>query len=260
MVFEEREIPRRRRRPLLTVIVVLVILAIIAVVLVVADGMVRSYAGDRVRTELRTALALPDDADLDVRIGGFSMLLQLVSGSLDRVDVETDEVAFGELTGPARLTALGVPIDQSRPVDDLRLRFGASEQSLTSISQNLSGLPITSVTIDGDAIDIAAELDVFLAKIPLGVGLKPSAVDGQIVFAPTSIRVADAEFGADDLRDRFGAVADTALATQNLCIAQYVPAPLILQHVTLDDPLMVLSFEARDVVLDTATLGAVGTC
>lgn len=260
MTFVEREVPRRKRRPVLTVVVVLVVLAIIAVLLVVADNAVRSYAEDRVRTELRTALDLPADADLDVEISGFSMLVQLVSGSLDRVDVSTDEVTFGDLTGPVTVVARGVPIDQSKPVEDLRLRFGASEKSLTSISQNLSGLPITSVAIDGDEIDISAELQVFFVTLPLGVGLQPKAVGGQIAFTPTSISVADADFDAADLRSRFGAIADTALATQNLCIAQYVPAVLVLQDVTLDDPRMVLTFEAKNVLLDEATLGATGTC
>lgn len=259
-LFEERQVPRRRRRPLVALLVVVVVLVLLAVIAVIADNAVRAYAEDRVRTELRTALSLPDDAPLDVRIGGFSMLLQLVSGTIDRVDVAADSVDFGGLTGPATVVATGVPLDQTQPVEALRLRFGATEHSLTTLSANLSGLPITSVAIDGDEIDVSGELQALFITLPLGVGLIPAADDGQIAFTPTSIRVADAVFTADDLRDRFGSLADQALETRDFCISEYLPAPITLTDVTLDDPRMVLTFDAADVVLDEATLDTMGTC
>ncbi len=96
--------------------------------------------------------------------------------------------------------------------------------------------------------------------LPLGVGLSPTAVDGQIAFTPTSIRLGEAEFGADDLRDRFGAVAERALLTQNLCVAQYLPEALTLEAVRLADPRMVLTFTGTDVVLDEASLSGTGSC
>ena len=260
MALEEREVPRRRRRPLLALAVILVLLGLLAVAAVAVDSAVRTAAEERVGAEIRTALALPADAPLDVEIGGVSMLLQLIGGSIDQVDVDSESVTLGGLTGPAHLTARGVPVDTSRPVDSVALEFGATEESLTAISANLSGLPITSVAIDGDRIDVSAEFEALFVTLPLGVGLNPAAVDGQIAFTPTSIRLGEAEFDADDLRSRFGAVAERALQTQNLCVARYLPEALTLESVRLADPRMVLVFAGTDVVLDDASLSVTGSC
>lgn len=259
MTSGEREVPRRRR-PLVALSVVILILGMLVVVAVVVDSAVRTTVEERIGGEIRGALALPSDAPLDVEIGGTSMLLQLLAGSIDRVKVESESVTLGGLTGPARLVARGVPTDTSRPVDSVALEFGATEESLTAISANLSGLPITSVAIDHDEIDVSASFEALFISLPLGVGLRPAADQGQIAFTPTSIRLGDAEFDAGELRDRFGALGERALQTQNLCIAQYLPASLALEDVRLDDPRMVLTFGGSDVLLDEASLSVVGNC
>lgn len=260
MAFEERDVPRRRRRPALAIALLFLLFGLLTAVAVLVDNGLRAAAEERVGTEIRAALSLPADAPLDIEIGGLSMILQLLTGSIEEVTIESSSVTLGGLTGPARLAASGVPVDLSAPAESVELAFGATEQSLTEISANLSGLPITSVAIEGEQIAVSAQFEALFVSLPLAVGLSPAAVDGQIAFTPTSIRLGEAEFDADDLRSRFGAIAERALQTQNVCVAQYLPAALALESVRLADPRMVLTFTGTDVALDEASLSVLGSC
>ncbi len=241
-------------------VVVIAIATVLAIGLPIADAAARAYVTDRIATTLRSGLGLDPAAPLDVEVGGGSMLVQLASGRLDRVDVASDRVTLGELTGAATLTASGVPIDDTQPVERLLIDFAVDESELENISQNLSGVPITSVDIVDDEIVVGGELTVFGFSVPLGVGVVPTAVDGELAFTPGSIEVADATFDADELRSRFGQLAESALATQNLCVAEYLPSAFTLDDATLRGSDLILRFTGDGAVLGGSGLTERGSC
>lgn len=248
--------PRRRRRlPAVVVAVLLLSAAIVA-----ADIAVRAYVSDRIETSVRTGLGIQPDVPVEVDVEGFSVLAQLATGRLSRIELSSDSVTFGELTGAADVTAIGVPLDRAQPVEGLTLAFSVAESELEALSANLSGLPITSVAIEGSEIQISAEFAVFGLAVPLGVGLEPEAVDGRLAFTPSSITLSNATFTADELRRQFGRTADTALQTQDFCVAQYLPSVFVLDSAELRGHELSLGFEAPDVILGDETFAAMGTC
>lgn len=252
---------RRRGRGLLITGIALVVLVIAGVLAFrPVDSAVRGYLEDQIAVSLRSSLGLEAGADLDVRVGGGSVIRQLIGGTLTRVDVSTDAVTFGEFTGPASLTATGVPVDTSQPVDTLDIDFSISQDQLLKVSKNLSGVPLMSVTVDASQIEASAELTALFITVPVSVGLLPSAVDGQIAFLPNTISVGGADFSAADLRRRFGVIAEQALTTQNLCLANGLPAAFVLDEVNPEPGVLDLHFTGDGAVLTEAGLSRLGTC
>ena len=254
--------PRRRGRRALLVVGV-VVLGLVVVGLLAfrpVDNALRNVLEDQIATSLRQSLALDASTPLTVKVGGGSVIRQIVGGELARVDVSTDSVTFGEFTGPAVLVATAVPIDTSKPVGTLSIDFSISQDQLLKVSNNLSGVPLTAVTVDDSQIEASAELTALFVTVPISVGLLPSAVDGQIAFSPNTISLAGADFSANDLRARFGALAERALTTQNLCIANGLPQVFVLDEVNAEPGRLALHFTADGAVLTPEALAPLGTC
>ena len=84
-------------------------IAIVLVVLIVgafiADAAVKAYAQDQIKQKVVAALGVDPTTQVDVKIGGGSVLLQALSGKLATVDVTIPKLAFGQLVGSATMHA-----------------------------------------------------------------------------------------------------------------------------------------------------------
>ena len=252
----ERLLRRRRARRAAFSIAfgTVLVLGIALGAVVAADFFVRGLVERAVASQLKQTLSIR--TAVDVKVEGVSVLAQVITGRLEQVTATAERVHLGELAGRARVVARGVPFDSAMPVSDVRLEFAVAEKDLPAISSNLSGLPVSTVTVERPNVNFTADFDVLGVPVPLGVGLAPKAARGAIAFTPTSIRLGDAEFTADALRAQFGPLADVALATQDICIAESLPAGLRLTAVDLPDNEFVLLFRANDVELDNPRLGS----
>lgn len=258
--------PPKKKRPRRAVIVVLIVLAILVLLAVVAvligESIAKDYARDYIRTRVIQVLALPADAKVDVDLHGGSIILQALSGHVNEVDVDVPELAFGPLTGSATLHAEDVPLDASAPVGVLRVEFAVGEQDLAAIAGNLSGLQLDSIQLQDPDIVIASSFSVLGFPIPLGVSIEPSAVDGQLVFTPDAVTVADQQFAVRDVlaNPLFGAFAGQLLQQQSICIATQLPKALVVTDATVDGKRLVLTFTGDGAALGGPELSTPGTC
>jgi hypothetical protein len=92
------------------------------------------------------------------------------------------------------------------------------------------------------------------------VALEPSAVDGDIVLTPASLDLAGAQISADDLRSRFGGIADAVLRDWTVCIAEYLPAGATLVDITVEGETVVADLDIDGGIVDDPSLQALGTC
>ena len=250
--------PERRGGRIAVGLVVVVL--VIAGLVVAADLAARSIATNAVEVQLRNALSLPSSAPVDVKVGGFSILVQLSQGRLADLDISIPRVAFGDLTGDADVRALGVPFDREGMVDSVDIKFRMNADELKALSANLSGLPVSSVEIADPDIRIVADFEALGVAVPIGVGIEPGTESGQLTFVPTSITIGGATISADELRQVFGAPGVLALRTQSVCIAQNLPASLTVTDVGIDADELVLTLEGSAVPLGGPALEARGTC
>lgn len=89
--------PRSKRRRSWALVIVCGVLALLVVGVVVLDNAARGYASERIAGEIRSSLSLPASAPVDVSVGGTSVLWQLLTGKLDRIDVGVARLALGSL-------------------------------------------------------------------------------------------------------------------------------------------------------------------
>ncbi|GAB3143799.1 hypothetical protein GCM10027057_29170 [Marisediminicola antarctica] len=249
-----------RRRPLLAAVIVGVVLVLIAVLLVIADNVARSVVRDAIASELGTALPIERGSDVAVEIGGSSMLAQIAVGRLERIEVTADAVDFGKISGAADAVLTGVPLDRSQPADSVTIDFSVPEDQLVNLADNLSGIPLDTISIDGDEILLETDVRVFGIPIPISVGIAPGAADGQLTFDPNSLSVGQATVTADRMRRMLGPVAGAVLETRSFCIAEFLPEAFTLESADIRRNELVVRLAADTVILSDEALEQVGAC
>jgi hypothetical protein len=253
--------PRKRRRWIGVLIGVVVLVGGLVAGLFAADALAKDFARDYVRERIIAVLGLESDAEVVVRLEG-SMLLQALAGRLSAVDVSVPELVLGELAGSAEVRAEDVPFDPDAPVGVLRITFSIAEADLAPLADNLSGLELESIELEQPEIVVATSFVLFGFELPIGMGLEPSAVDGALTFTPTSVRVGDDSFSADELRDDpfLGLLAQLLLQQQSLCIDEYLPTALEVTDVDVRGARLVLEFSGDGTALGGPGLSTFGSC
>jgi hypothetical protein len=255
--FVETEIIRRRGRGWIGLGVFLVILILILVAL---DNGARWYLGNLIKTTARSSLSLADSTPVTVKIGGASVLYQAATGRFERVDVAIDTLGIGDLSGKATLTAIGVPLSRSKPIDSARVVFVASPDEVKKLLVGFTGLPVTSVKIASGTVQLGTTIAALGVSVPVAIDFVPSAVDGQLALTPKSLVVNGATVTPAGLRATFGALAEPLLATQKLCVAKFLPKQLPLDSATVRGSSLQLAVFGRSVRLSTALLTTKGVC
>lgn len=180
-----------------------------------------------IRGEVIDTLDLPSDQDMTVEVAGF-VIPQLVFGTLDDVSISANDVVFDELVGDVRVQAQGIPLRSEDPIDSIRGEVVLTESQLRAVLATVDGFPAGTVALDAPDVSVSVELSAFGNTVPIGIALTPSALDGAIELAPASLVVGDAVMTAEDIRERFGGLADPVLRSWTVCIAQWMPAGVVL--------------------------------
>jgi hypothetical protein len=249
--------PRKRRVWPWVLLGVVVLLALAALA---ADALVRGLAEKAIAQEVATALEVPAGTDVEVRIGGGSVLVQALAGGLDRVDVGIDELTLGPLTGDLAIVARGVPLDPAAPTRELAVRYAIPGDALDGLTPEITGVTIDDVALEGSEVVATGGVSFLGMSLDLGLGLTPSAVEGDLAFDPTSIRIGDTTLTADELRGNvlFGGLADRLLQQRRVCIADELPAALTLTGLRVEGSELVATLDGSGAAI--GALGAKGLC
>lgn len=254
--------PRRRRWPIVLAIVVVLLVA----AAVTLDGVARGYASNLIETKLRSALSVPASTPVSATVGGAFVLLQLAQGRLDEVDVRVHGLAVAQLSGDAQLNARGIPIDQSKPIDSVRLQFSVDQTGLGTLLSGFSGVPIDSVAIRSGSVQLGTSFTVLGVKLPVVIAVTPEAVGGELALTPKYFVVAGQRISPSDLSSSLGGFGDPAgfgadlTATQKLCVASRLPKAMRLDSVRVSGDSVVFAVTAKSVVLDQDLLTVKGSC
>lgn len=251
---------RRRRRAWPWIVAILIVLALAAAAWFAGEWIARDLVSKTIRQQVISSLALPADQAVDVTISG-AVLPQLIGGGLDDVTVASDDVTLGTLTGDVSVHAEGIRLGGTTPTAAAATATvsldGAQLQALLA---SVPAIPADTVRLAAPDITMSTSISVLGISIPIGVTLAPSAADGDLVLTPASLQVAGNAMSADDLRNRFGAVADGILGGYEVCIAQYLPAGLALTDISVQSERLVADFTIDPAIVSDAALQAKGTC
>lgn len=253
--------PRRRWATSLRFVVTAGIVSLLVIGAIAADGAARGLVEDQISKQVRTSLNVPASTPVKVSVGGTSVLLQLLSGSLDRVDVGIARLSLGELAGSAQLTASDIPLDRSKPTSLARFVFVTDQTALKALFSTVPGLSPKSIAIADDAVTLGTEVTLFGYSLPVGIEFTPSASKGQLVLTPSSIVIDKQSFTAKQLKaSAFGALTEGLFVSHSICVATLLPKDFTLESVFITGKSIQLTVSAENTVLNSKLLASRGTC
>jgi hypothetical protein len=251
---------KRRRWPWVLGGIVVVVGILLTIAFFVAEGFAKDYARDYIKERIMLVLGIADENAVTVDIGDGSVLLQALVGKLNQIDVTAELVTFGILKGAATVHAEGVPLDQAAPVEALEITFAVAEGDVGALAGNLSGAQLQSIVLEEPEIVASTTFNIFGFQIPVGMGIEPSADNGQIVFTPTSIRLGDENYTAESLRATFGGFAEQLLQQQSFCVAENLPGALTIVDVDVVEKSLIVKIDGDGAALGGSDLSTPGTC
>ncbi|WP_426515915.1 DUF2993 domain-containing protein [Diaminobutyricibacter sp. McL0618] len=246
--------PRRRRRGMWAAIWIAISLVALVVVYFVADGLVRAYAQNQVAAQIEQNFPDSVKGDVTAHIGGTSVIAQYLSGSFEQVTLDAPKLTFEGIPLSASVVANGVPADLTKPVSNIAGTITISQSSINSLLK-LPGATGDLVLGDG-TVQYDGTTKVLGLPIGYTVTVEPTAAGDSIDLQPTKAEV-KAGGGNLDLSKLLGAVVSKPLS---VCVAQYLPAGVQVDDVTVHPGEATIHLTAHDLVLSQDTLATKGTC
>lgn len=240
---EEQPRRKRRRWPWVLLIVV-VVLALLAVA---AELVARALLPGIVRSIVIEQLDLPADQELAVTADGI-LIPQLLNGRLDTLHLSTDSVTLEGITGAADVTASGVPLRGG----DLGGASGTIRIDESQFTALLAGtdLPIETVSLDAPDATVSGSVAVLGIPIPVSLTVTPGIAEGDLELTPVGLTIGGLEVDADQVGASLGSLGERLTETQRICIADQLPAGVLLTGLTV---------EGSDAVIDVDVDGRIAT-
>jgi hypothetical protein len=241
------------------VIAAVIVIGLAVAAWFIAEWIARGLVERTIREQIVSNLALPADQEIAVTVEG-TVIPQLIAGTLDDVTVSSDDVAIGELSGDVTVHAQGISFQGDPAAEAASATVGLDEAQVQALLAGVEGFPAESLGLADPDVTMSTELQFLGLSIPVGVALTPSAAEGDIVLTPSRLQLAGADISAAELRDQFGALADTVLRDWTVCIAEYIPAGMTLTGVQVDGDEVVADFDIDGAIINDPALQANGTC
>jgi hypothetical protein len=253
------EPPRRRRRAWPWIVAFAIVIGLAIVAWFAGEAIAKDIVTKTIRDQVVTQLSLPADQEMQVEIAS-PVIPQLITGTLSEVTITSEDVPMESFVGDVTVSAQDIPIRGGGEMGSGTATVVLTEDQLRTLMETVDDFPVESVGLEAPDVTMSTELSVFGLSIPVAAALTPSAVGGDLVLTPASLQLAGAEIGAEDLRDRFGRLADTVLRDWTVCIAQYIPAGLTLTAVAVDGEQVVADFDIDGAIISDPSLQENGTC
>ncbi|WP_350347157.1 DUF2993 domain-containing protein [Agromyces sp. G08B096] len=232
-----------------------IVLAALAIVLVVADFGVRAAAEDRLESEVEAALPEGVSGEVQARVGGFSVLAQLIVGRAEQVELSAPELVVDGAPMSVDVLAQGVPLDLSQPVDriDATIRLDEDALNTLALAQGVPG----GFTLGDGVVGYDGSVEVLGIPIRYSATAEPEAAGDRVLLRPVGVEVG-AGGATIDLSRVTAAVLDGDPLT--VCTAESLPAGVEVAAIAVSPDDAVVRLEATGLVLDEAHLEQTGTC
>ena len=246
---------RRRGRAARAWIIVLVVLGVLAALVVIADFVVRNIAEQRVAEQLEQNLPDGVEGDVHVTIGGFSVLAQYLSGSMDRVQLSAPELSVQGVPIAVDVVATDVPPGLDAPVGHVTATIDADEAAVNALIE----VPeVQGDVVLGDGAVAYSDSVRFLGfPIDYTVTARPTAAGDTVLLEPVGV-----EIGAGGGSIDVSGLVDRLMGDDPIpvCVAQYLPEGVEVQQITVEPGTASVALEASGLSLDERSLSTRGSC
>jgi hypothetical protein len=220
------------------------------------------YATHYIREKVASSLGLASDAPVTVKLSSGSILLQAATGHINSVTITIDPLTLNGLSGSATLTGHDVPLSRTQPVTSLDAVVRIPAATVRAAIAKLPGLAQydPKVTISGDHADVTASIAILGFTQSLGITLTPKVTNGSPGLSIEAITFDGASISTAQLAHYVPSLGGVLSTGVSLCIADQLPKSLVLTGVAFKGQTLVSTFTGDGTELNSASLGAKGTC
>jgi len=256
--------PPKRRRPARRLLVTLIALLALVAVFFAVDAGLRSYAQNRIAGEIDAGLPAGVSGDVDVTIGGASVIVQYLTGSFERVELTAPTLTVNDVPASVSIVATGVPTDTSQPIGHVAGTIDLDQAALNTLLQTAlaeadadPAARNAELELGTDQITYTGELSVFGLPIGYQATATPSVTADSLVLTPTDARVTSGAGGLD-----VSGLLDLALGDEpiSVCMAQYLPQGVTLTDVETTPERARITLESSTLTLTEQSLSTLGSC
>ncbi|WP_300266129.1 LmeA family phospholipid-binding protein [Microbacterium sp.] len=237
--------------------VVLVVVVVVIALAVAAELLARSILPPAVRAAVIEKLDLPADQQLDVATEGI-LLPQLLGGRLDELHLSSESVTIGGVTGAAEVEATGISLS-GRTFSEVHGTVRIDPDQFTDWV-TASALPVDDVAFDAPHVTASGRIPVLGATIPVALTVTPDADAGDLLLTPVELTISGVTLNADEIVDRFGPAAAALAQPQRICIADRLPAGVVVTGVAVEGSHAVIDVSVDGAIAEDEALRREGTC
>lgn len=247
--------PARRRRALRRALLSVGVVVVAVGLFFAADAVVRQIAVNMTRDQIEKSL--PSDVtakNLSVTVDGFSVIAQLMTGRLEKVELRSSDVRVQGNRVSASVVARGVPLDSSKPVQQIEGTMVIGQDAVNAFVDLPNG---TTVTLRRNEVGLKGTGQILGIDVGYTASVSPVLQNGDtVVLTPVSVSVS-AGGGAFDVT-RFA--KDLVPSSIPICVAQYLPKGVEATGLAVHDRSATVAVSARDLALDERSLQSRGSC
>lgn len=224
----------------------------LAALVVVADVVARGIAEQRVADEVRQNLPAGVEGDVDVTIGGVSVIAQYLSGTMEQVSLSAPELVVEGAPLDVDVELHGVPVDLGSPVARLEATVSAEQEAVNQLVQVPGATG--SITLGDDTVGYEGAIEFFGQSIAYQVTATPTAAGDEVLLQPVGVEVG----GSLDL----SGIVERILGGDPIavCVAEHLPEGLEVTDVAAAPGTVRVELEGSEITLDEAHLRQTGSC
>lgn len=227
----------------------------VAALVVVADVVARGLAEQRVAEEVSASLPAGAAGDVDVSIGGFSVITQYLSGTMEQVSLSAPELVVDGAPLAVEVDLRGVPVDLGSPVDRIDATVSAEEDALNRLVQVPGSTG--SITLGDGTVGYEGGIELFGRTIAYQVTASPTAAGSEVLLQPVGVEIGSGG-GSLDL----SGLVERVLGSDPVafCVAERLPEGVEVTGIAAAPGMLRVELEGSEITLDEAHLQQTGSC
>ncbi len=246
----------KRRWIIAIVIIVISVLALVGAYFIV-DPILRSYYENQVKQEITGNLPEGVTGDVEVTIGGASMIGQYLVGSFERVDLRAPALVVDSVPAFVHIVATDVPVDTSRPVGAVKGTIDLTQQALNDIFDLAGNAGDAELVLRAGEVGYTGTITLFGIRIDYLASATPTAEGDRLVLTPQGAEVTTG-IGTLDVSGIVQRIVAERPIT--ICVAQYLPDGVELTGVNVTPDRARITLESSTLMLTQESLTTLGSC
>ena len=245
---------RPRRRVKAWIIVLTSIVALVALV-VVADLVTRSILEQRISEQSEASLPDGVEGDVVATVGGFSVLGQLATGSLEEITFDAPGLEVDGNPLDVHLVARGVPGQRGATIERVSGTVDVDEASVNHLVE-VPGAD-GEISLGDGTLGYSTSVEVLGLELTASVTASAEAAGTNVLLTPVGV-----ELSAGGKEIDLGGLAQRLLGDGQIdvCVAKYLPEGVLVEDIALTEGHAHVAFTSTDVVYGDDSLQTLGTC